>query len=88
MNEVTLPSFDHMCHLRSPSSAAHILTPMRSGKQDTNGPFPVSSNGTLVPLVTILTPKNLVTSLRERTAQNVRSFNLSDRFERCANSFF
>jgi hypothetical protein len=31
---------------------------------------------------------NTGTSLRERTAQNARSFNLSDRFERCANSFF
>jgi hypothetical protein len=31
---------------------------------------------------------NTVTSLRERTAQNARSFKLSDRFERCANSFF
>jgi hypothetical protein len=30
---------------------------------------------------------SLVTSLKERTAQNVRSFKLSDRFERCANSF-
>jgi hypothetical protein len=30
----------------------------------------------------------MVTSLRERTAQNARSFKLSDRFERCANSFF
>jgi hypothetical protein len=28
------------------------------------------------------------TSLRERTAQNARSFKLSDRFERCVNSFF
>jgi hypothetical protein len=38
----------------------------------------------------ILPPKNLtcmVTSLRERTAQNARFFKLSDRFERCANSF-
>jgi hypothetical protein len=31
---------------------------------------------------------NTVKSLRERTAQNARSFKLSDRFERCANSFF
>jgi hypothetical protein len=30
----------------------------------------------------------MVTSLRERTPQNARSFKLSDRFERCANSFF
>ncbi len=30
---------------------------------------------------------NMATSLRERTAQNARSFKLSDRFERCANSF-
>ncbi len=30
----------------------------------------------------------LFTSLSERTAQNARSFKLSDRFERCANSFF
>ncbi len=29
----------------------------------------------------------LVTSLTERTAQNARSFKLSDCFERCANSF-
>ncbi len=27
-------------------------------------------------------------SLRERIAQNARSFKLSNRFERCANSFF
>ena len=27
-------------------------------------------------------------SLREQTAKNARSFKLSDRFERCANSFF
>jgi hypothetical protein len=33
-------------------------------------------------------PKTSVTSLRERTAQNARSFELSHRFERCANSFF
>jgi hypothetical protein len=31
---------------------------------------------------------NMDTSLRERTAQNGRSFKLSDRFEQCANSFF
>jgi hypothetical protein len=31
---------------------------------------------------------SMVTSLRERTAQNERSFKLSARFERCANSFF
>ena len=31
---------------------------------------------------------NTLTSLSERTAQNARSFKLSDRFERCANSFF
>ncbi len=31
---------------------------------------------------------DMVTSLIERTAQNARSFKLSDRFERCANSFF
>jgi hypothetical protein len=30
----------------------------------------------------------IITSLRERTAQNARSFKLSDHFERCANSFF
>jgi hypothetical protein len=30
----------------------------------------------------------MITSLRERTAKNERSFKLSDRFERCANSFF
>ncbi len=38
----------------------------------------------------MLPPKltNMVKSLRERTAQNARSFKLSDRFERCTNSFF
>ncbi len=37
----------------------------------------------------ILPPQlNKVTSLRKRIASNARSFKLSDRFERCANSFF
>jgi hypothetical protein len=47
--------------------------------------YPVSRNGTWIPLVNFLLdtdPQNLITSLRERTAQNARSFELSDRFER------
>jgi hypothetical protein len=43
--------------------------------------YPVSSNGIWVKL-------NIVTLLRERTAQNACSFKLSDRYEHCANSFF
>jgi hypothetical protein len=57
--------------------------------------YPGSSNGTWVPLLIFFyyigtaPPKAfMATSLRERTAQNARSFKLSDRFEWCANSLF
>ncbi len=68
-----------------------LISPEQTAKLRWAGPlaFMTFYGQFLVFLLYTAPPKhNMVTSLRERTTQNARSFKLSDRFERCANSFF
>ncbi len=48
---------------------------------------PLTNVASIFTIYTAPQKLKLVTSLRERTVQNAHSFKLSDRFERCANSF-